>query len=201
MDVDEDDDEKPKGKGKGKPPAKKRKAEAKPPKPKKKREESDPWKLNTSAVQNSWKKMQAPPLEMFYFARKVIDEYTYLDGKVLSMVTRIQAERHWVLSGTPPIHDFGALKTISAFLNIHLGVDDDNEGQSLQVKKRKREQTGTRSRHPVLVLCVSHIHTAVEKFHSFREVHSLEWHAHRHQLGQTFLDQFVRQVRYVLTCV
>ena len=37
-------------------------------------------------------------------------------------------------------------------------------------------------------------HIAVEKFHSFREVHSLEWHAHRHQLGQRFLDQFVRQV-------
>lgn len=35
---------------------------------------------------------------------------------------------------------------------------------------------------------------AVEKFHSFREVHTLEWHAHRHELGQTFLNQFVRQV-------
>jgi hypothetical protein len=34
---------------------------------------------------------------------------------------------------------------------------------------------------------------AVEKFHSFREVHSLEWHAHRHALGQLFLDHFVRQ--------
>ena len=37
-------------------------------------------------------------------------------------------------------------------------------------------------------------HTEVEKFHSFREVRSLEWHAHRHQVGQGFLDQFVRQV-------
>ena len=35
-----------------------------------------------------------------------------------------------------------------------------------------------------------------EKFHSFREVRSLQWHAHRHNLGQIFLDQFVRQVRY-----
>ncbi|KAH9913975.1 uncharacterized protein BXZ73DRAFT_92885 [Epithele typhae] len=172
-DDDDDDDEKPKGKGKK--PAKKPKAEAKPAKPKKRREESDPWKLKSSAVQNDWKRMQAPPLEMFHFARKIVDEYTYLDGKVLSMVTRVQAERHWVLSGTPPTHDFGALKTISAFLNIHLGIDDDNEGQSLQVKKRKREQT------------------AVEKFHSFREVHSLEWHAHRVELGQKFLGQFVRQ--------
>ena len=124
--------------------------EAKPPKEKKRREDSDPWKLNSSTVQNNWKKMQAPPLEMFHFARKIVDEYTYLDGKVLSMVTRVQAERLWVLSGTPPIHDFGALKTISAFLNIHLGVDDDNEGQSVQVKKRKREQTG--EYHHIIIL-------------------------------------------------
>ncbi|KAI0372611.1 hypothetical protein BV20DRAFT_1119632 [Pilatotrama ljubarskyi] len=171
MDVD-DEDTKPVGRGKK--PAKKPKVE-KPVKEKKRREDSDPWKLKSSAVKRDWRKMQSPPLEMFYFARKIVDEYTYLDGKVLSMVTKLKADRLWVLSGTPPIHDFGALKTISAFLNIHLGIDDDNEGQSLQVKKRKREQT------------------AVEKFHSFREVHSLEWHAHRHELGQRFLDQFVRQ--------
>ncbi|CDO78139.1 hypothetical protein BN946_scf184710.g4 [Trametes cinnabarina] len=174
MDVD-DEDEVSKPIGKGKKPAKKRKVDEKPAKEKKRREDSDPWKLKSSAVKRDWRKMQAPPLEMFYFARKIVDEYTYLDGKVLSMVTKVKADRLWVLSGTPPIHDFGALKTISAFLNIHLGIDDDNEGQSLQVKKRKREQT------------------AVEKFHSFREVHSLEWHAHRHELGQKFLDRFVRQ--------
>ncbi|TFK39834.1 hypothetical protein BDQ12DRAFT_513516 [Crucibulum laeve] len=160
-----------------KTPAKKRKAadDAARPAKKAKRTESDPWKLESKAVQKDWTRMQAPPFEMFHFARKVVDEYTYLDGKVHSLVTSITAERHWVLSGTPPIHDFAALKTIAAFLNIHLGVDDDGEGQSAEVKKRRREQT------------------AVERFHSFREVHSLEWHAHRHQLGQTFLDQFVRQ--------
>lgn len=36
----------------------------------------------------------------------------------------------------------------------------------------------------------------VEEFHSFREVHTQEWHAHRHSLGQVFLDMFVRQVGY-----
>ncbi|KAH9930325.1 uncharacterized protein B0H18DRAFT_1093698 [Fomitopsis serialis] len=164
---------------KGKPKVtKKRKAEdddQRPAKKQKRREDTDPWKLKSPAVRRDWTQMKAPPLEMFHFARKVVDEYTYLDGKIHSMVTNLTAERHWVLSGTPPIHDFGALKTISAFLNLHLGVDDDGEGQSLQVKKRKREQT------------------AVEKFHSFREVHSLEWHAHRHEVGQGFLDRFVRQ--------
>jgi len=79
---------------------------------------------------------------MFHFARKVVDEYTYLDGKIHASVTRITADRHWVLSGTPPIHDFAAVKTIAAYLNLHLGIDDDNEGKSVEVKKRRREQTG-----------------------------------------------------------
>jgi hypothetical protein len=107
-----------------------------------KRVDSDPWKLGSRVVQNEWTYMQAPPFEMFHFSRVVVDEYTYLDGKIHSLVTNLTAERQWVLSGTPPIHDFAALKTIAAFLNIHLGVDDDGEGQSTEVKKRRREQTG-----------------------------------------------------------
>ncbi|KAF8892236.1 hypothetical protein BD779DRAFT_1511770 [Infundibulicybe gibba] len=169
MDVDE---AAPKGK---KPTKRKANDDDKRPAKKQKRTDSDPWKLESRAVQKDWTQMRAPPLEMFHFTRKVVDEYTYLDGKVHSLVTRIAAERQWVLSGTPPIHDFEALKTIAAFLNLHLGVDDDAEGQSAEVKKRRREQT------------------AVEKFHSFREVHSLEWHTHRHDLGQVFLNRFVRQ--------
>ena len=110
---------------------------------KKTRVESDSWQLNSEGVQGDWTKMRAPPLEMFYFARVVVDEYTYLEGKVLSMVTHLAAERQWVLSGTPPLSDFGAIKTISAFLGVHLGIDDDGEGES--AKKRKREQTGESS--------------------------------------------------------
>ncbi|KAF9266900.1 hypothetical protein L218DRAFT_1074749 [Marasmius fiardii PR-910] len=155
----------------------KRKSAAKDDRPakKRKRADNDPWKLDSAAVRRDWTQMCCPPLEIFHFARKVVDEYTYLDGKVHSLVTNLTAERLWVLSGTPPIHDFGALKTISPFLGVHLGIDDDSEGNSQEVKKRRRERTD------------------VEKFHSFREVHSPEWHAHRHEHGQKFLDTFVRQ--------
>jgi hypothetical protein len=107
-----------------------------------KRANTDPWKLGSKPVQRDWTEMQAPPFEIFHFSRKVVDEYTYLDGKIHSLVTSLTAERQWVLSGTPPIHDFGALKTIAAFLDVHLGVDDDGEGTSAEVKKRRREQTG-----------------------------------------------------------
>lgn len=129
-------------KGKGK----KRKSDAateNPAKKRKLREDTDPWKLESSSVRKDWKQMRSPPLEMFHFERLVIDEYTYLNGKILSMVSKLTATRRWVLSGTPPIHDFASLKTIAAFLDIHLGVDDDGEGQSEQIKKRRREQTGT----------------------------------------------------------
>jgi hypothetical protein len=102
----------------------------------------DPWKLKTSTVQKNWKEMKVPPLEIFHFHRLVIDEYTYLDGKTHSLITNLQATCRWVLSGTPPVHDFPSLKTIAVFLDVHLGIDDDNEGQSAQVKKRRREQTG-----------------------------------------------------------
>lgn len=112
------------------------------PKKKAKRADNDPWKLASRAVQNEWTYMQAPPFEMFHFSRVVVDEYTYLDGKIHALVTNLTSDRQWVLSGTPPIHDFGALKTIAAFLNIHLGIDDDGEGRSAEVKKRTREQTG-----------------------------------------------------------
>ena len=112
-------------------------------KPKKKRREDfDPWKLKTSEVRKDWEQLRAPPLEVFHWARKVIDEYTYLeDSPQLPLIARLTADRHWVLSGTPPIHDFSALKTIAAFMNVHLGVDDDGEGKSDRVKKRLREQT------------------------------------------------------------
>lgn len=147
-------DDEPKGKAKTKTKAKAKaskkrknadsededKAKTKPPAKKPRRDEQDPWKLASPGVKRDWTEMKAPPLEMFYFARTVVDEYTYLEGKVHSMVTHLTAARQWVLSGTPPLSDFSALKTIAAFLNVHLGIDDDGEGDS--AKKRRKEQTG-----------------------------------------------------------
>lgn len=131
--------------------AKKRKTNNNEEKPKKKRRDDfDPWKLRTPQVRKDWEQLRAPPLEVFHWARKVIDEYTYLeDTPQLPLIARLTADRHWVLSGTPPIHDFSALKTIAAFMTIHLGVDDDGEGKSDRVKKRIREQT---SELPLILL-------------------------------------------------
>lgn len=132
-----------KAKDDGKPAAKKaRKAPKKDAGPPVRREVSDPWKLKSSLVQEDWKEMKCPAFEMFHYARKVIDEYTYLDGYAYEVVTNLTADRNWVLSGTPPTHDFASVKSIAKFLDVHLGVDDDSIGMSDLVKKRRREQTG-----------------------------------------------------------
>jgi hypothetical protein len=156
-DDDSSDVKKRKASGDGGKATKRRKVtKEKETKPKKNREESDPWHLKKTR-DDDWADMRCPPLEMFHFARKVVDEYTYLSGRALSMVTKISADRHWVLSGTPPTHNFAAVKFIAQFLNIHLGVDDEGDGheKSQEMKKRRSEQTGKiRSYDLCLVLII-----------------------------------------------
>jgi len=73
---------------------------------------------------------------------------------------------------TSPLHLFPlSFSRIADLLHVHLGVQDDlNRGSSK-----------------------SKDNTSAELFHSFREVHSQEWRAHRDDVGQRFLDAFVRQ--------
>jgi len=73
------------------------------------------------------------------------------------------------------VSDFPAIRSIAAFMGIHLGVEDDAEGSGQSQKARAKEQT------------------AAEKFHAFREVHSAAWHRRRDDLAQGFLNTFVRQ--------
>lgn len=106
----------------------------------------DPWGLKGKPARDDWTEMKCPPLEMFHFNRVVIDEYTYLEGKVYSMVTSQHSDHRWILSGTPPTQDFTSVKTIAAFMGVHLGIRDDFwEGQSKEslqrAKKRQRDQT------------------------------------------------------------
>jgi hypothetical protein len=119
------------------------------------------------------------------FRRVIADEFTYLEKKGLASLLRLSACHKWILSGTPPVDDFTAIKrlavfyktnnSIAAFMGVHLGTTDDAEGSAQSQKARSKEQT------------------KAEKFHAFREVHSPAWHCRRDDLAQIFLDQFVRQ--------
>jgi len=131
-----------KGKKRKTAPTKTAKAE----KPREKISQKDPWSLRSPGVRRDWTQMKCPPLEMFHFHRLVIDEYTYLEGKVYSLVTNLHSDHRWILSGTPPTEDFTSVQTIAAFLGVHLGVRDDFwEGQSkeslMRAKRRQKEQT------------------------------------------------------------
>lgn len=110
---------------------------------------------------------------MFHFKRVIIDEFTYLKGREHVALLDLKASSRWILSGTPPVEDFGAIKGIAAHLGIHLGIDDDRQVPGAKVAKGDK--------------------TDAERFHGFREVHSKAWHATRDDVAQAFLDQYVRQ--------
>ncbi|KAJ3235803.1 hypothetical protein HDU81_000159 [Chytriomyces hyalinus] len=136
---------------------------------------TDPWGLTNSDVKKSWKKMTSVLFEMFSWNRVVVDEFTYLADRIHAGVVNLNALNKWVLSGTPPVKNFSDIKSIAVFLGVNLGVDDESDFTGTVAKRRKNEAT------------------RAEQFHAFREIHTHEWHARRHQIAQKFLDQFVRQ--------
>ena len=124
-------------------------------------------------MRNNWSNLHAPPLEMFYWNRLVVDEYTYCSRERDYVAIRhgLQAQSRWVLSGTPDISGFAAVRETAELLGLHLGSADSSELS----KADKKEQS------------------AVERFQYFREAHTFAWYAARHQTAQAFLDRFVRQ--------
>ncbi|KAH9824209.1 hypothetical protein DFH28DRAFT_1216462 [Melampsora americana] len=134
----------------------------------------DVWKLKTEA-EDDWTQMHCPPLHMFYWNRRTIDEYTYLSGREQLAVGTIHSWSTWILSGTPPVANFTEIKSIARLLHVHLGIDDDGEGTKEIAKAFTKQQT------------------AAEQFHSFREIRSAAWHQRRDEVAQAFLDRFVRQ--------
>jgi len=105
----------------------------------------DPWRLKNHVVQKDWTRMVTPPFEMFQFNRLVVDEFTYYKGQVHAGVISLKARYRWVLSGTPPLDDFEDVKTIATFLNIHLGIEDDQVGKDQNKKKIRKDMTGKSS--------------------------------------------------------
>ncbi|KAJ1459723.1 hypothetical protein M885DRAFT_613323 [Pelagophyceae sp. CCMP2097] len=125
-----------------------------------------------------WRKVKAPPLHMFYFARKVVDEYTYLEARDVPTIQALKAHASWVLSGTPPLDVFDDVKAIAAFLGVHLGASDP-------VALTKRGTVAKRDAAKEL--------SGSELFHEFLQRRSAAWHARRRDVAQAFVNRFVRQ--------
>ncbi|KAG5191770.1 hypothetical protein JKP88DRAFT_204605 [Tribonema minus] len=135
-----------------------------------KRSVGDPWGLARIAREKRadvWRELASPPLEMFSWARVVVDEFTYLNERDRSAVQGMTAVHRWCLSGTPPVGSFDDIRGVAAFLGVHLGADE--------VPALKKEQT------------------KAEKFRFFQEMHTPAWHLRRHLRAQAFMDRFVRQ--------
>ncbi|OJJ67326.1 hypothetical protein ASPBRDRAFT_186565 [Aspergillus brasiliensis CBS 101740] len=131
--------------------------------------------IDKSSFQN-WGTVKTPFLHAFAFDRLVIDEFTYADPERLCPLLAIKAQAKWVLSGTPPLNDFADVNTIAPFLDVHLGVDEeDRRLQNRHLKLRCNQRS------------------AAEAFQSFRAPYSELWHRRRHELAQNFLDRFARR--------
>lgn len=128
---------------------------------------------------STWKDLRAPPLELFYFARKVVDEYTYLEARDVPTIQAIKSRCSWVLSGTPPMDSFDDVKAIAAYLGVNLGAPDPVQ--------LTRKGTVAKSSTKAEQLSKS------EVFHEFLEARSPAWHDRRRVVAQQFLDTFVRQ--------
>lgn len=142
--------------------------------------EKDPWRLSSTAVKKNYQKMLCPPLEMFFWNRLVVDEFTYLAKKererVTQVIYKIKSSFRWCLSGTPKHADFNDISSLAWLLGVHLGVDEVLPGVKLNKKYLTDNET-----------------TGLESLSHYLESRSIQWHHRRHQLGQVFLDRFVRQ--------
>jgi hypothetical protein len=63
-------------------------------------------------------------LEMFSFARVVVDEYTYVNIPDALTIMNIKADCYWALSGTTPHKNHQDANSIARFLRVTLGVPD-----------------------------------------------------------------------------
>lgn len=93
-------------------------------------EEPEQWPDDTFGLRNA-KRCQdfvGPLLQMFCFARIVVDEYTYVSEKNLIPITYLKADIRWILSGTPDVDGFEGVKHAATLLGLNLGVDDDSHG-------------------------------------------------------------------------
>ncbi|KAE9990533.1 hypothetical protein EG327_001297 [Venturia inaequalis] len=80
---------------------------------------------------DGWKAFACPVLHMFHWNRLVIDEFALTSSKLpllYSCLVKLDAEKRWILSGTPPLDDFHDVNLIARLIGIDLGVDSFQPG-------------------------------------------------------------------------
>jgi hypothetical protein len=86
----------------------------------------------------------APLLHLFSFRRVVTDEFTYVQGKNLSLLLQLDAPRKWALSGTPPLGSFREVNNMAMLLGTKISTDDNDGGvfeSQSTIKEKMKDKT------------------------------------------------------------
>nr|KAK5436053.1 hypothetical protein LTR18_009632 [Exophiala xenobiotica] len=120
----------------------------------------------------------APLLHMFHFRRVMVDEFTYVYGKTLLGLLNLSASAKWLLSGTPPIHDYDDVNTMAKLLNTRVSTHNERDGKFGFGKDRaimRRERSDA------------------QDFRAFKNVESAAYKYAVYDHAKTFLKMFIRK--------
>ena len=118
-----------------------------------------------------------PVLHMFKFRRIVVDEFTYIQQTSLAALLRMEAEVRWLLSGTPPVHDYDSINTIAKLLGTKISVVDEGNGVHDFVKVVKDAKLRSQS----------------EEFQDLQSVRSPGYFKHYYDRARVFVEEHIRQ--------
>lgn len=131
-------------------------------------------------------------LELFHFARIVIDEFHFAVPYMRFMLERYSARSRWLLSGTPPKDTCEEVKAIAKLLGIYLGTEDFPSMKPTELKEAFSTMTSEFLNEIVAFLLTTI--PAAEQFQAFSTPKSRAWYEHRNDKFQSFLSAFARTV-------
>jgi hypothetical protein len=141
---------------------------------------------------DNWESMINPLIELFHWARIIIDEHTYGNGMVGTILANLKADNNFLLSGTPALGGHSDVKILATLLGINLGVDDFTALRSDIFKQKTCDLTSGLT--DIIQQVHANIETESELFLTYQESPSEYWRERRHLLTQNFLDGFCRKV-------
>lgn len=115
---------------------------------------------------------------MFSFRRIIVDEFTYVHGKTLLALFRLEASSKWLLSGTPPIHSYDNINTMSKLLGTRISTYNEEDGK-FGFGRDASQMTKDRS--------------DAQKFLSHQDLVSVAYKESVYQHATTFSDMFIRK--------
>ncbi|OAP58235.1 hypothetical protein AYL99_07325 [Fonsecaea erecta] len=117
-------------------------------------------------------------LHMFAFRRLIVDEFTYVHGQTLLALLQLNASARWLLSGTPPIHDYDNVNTMAKLLGTQIAAYDEKEGKFEFGQDRSKMIRGK---------------SDAQVFHSYQDIASPAYKRQVYGLAQEFASKFIRK--------